>query len=181
MIFHSMNPMDILKVLSAGIILFLLWHVIYKYVIQSGAQKADTFTNSSFNAGSPGVAPVQFEQPPIEPPREIASSGPNPPDQRMNENIRRIMAEEQPNDPYAETVEDAHAPERLRHPDGMFRPAPEMDGMQMAAESGVASHLIKSNNQAAQQFNPEFAQNGGSFMDGIMANDDSMHVGYSMF
>jgi hypothetical protein len=67
----------------------------------------------------------------------------------------------------------------------MFRPAPEMDGMQLAAESGIASsvspQLIHANNKAAQQFNPEFAQNGGSFMDGIMANDDSMHVGYSMF
>ncbi len=179
-----MKTVDILKVLSAGIILFILWHIIYKYVVQPGINKTDTFTNSvnlMNAAGSPGVAPIEMQQPPVEPPRQIASSGPNPPDQRMNENIRRIMSEEQPNDPYAETVEDAHAPERLRHPDGMFRPAPEMDGMQMAAESGVASHLIQSNNKAAQQFNPEFAQNGGVFMDGIMANDDSMHVGYSMF
>jgi hypothetical protein len=179
-----MNTVDILKVLSAGIILFILWHIIYKYVIQSGANKTDTFTNSvnlMNAAGSPGNAPVEMQQPPVEPPRQIASSGPNPPDQRMNDNVRYIMAEEQPNDPYAETVEDAHAPERLRHPEGMFRPAPEMDGMQLAAESGVASHLIQANNKSAQQFNPEFAQNGGVFMDGIMANDDSMHVGYSMF
>ena len=175
-----MNTVDILKVLFVGIILFLLWHIIYKYVIQSGGQKA-AFTSSQFNAGSPGVATIQLDQPPMELDREIESSGPNSPTQRMNENIKRIMSEEQPNDPYAETVEDAHAPERLRHPEGMFRPAPEMDGTQMAAESGIASHLIQSNNKAAQQFNPEFAQNGGSFMDGIMANDESMHVGYSMF
>ena len=180
-----MNLTDILKIIAAGILLFLLWQLLKKYINIPGitVKTAETFMEKGnglpFGGGSPGIAPIQMDQYPIEQERDIASSGPNSPDQQIK--VRRVMEQEQPNDPYAETTEDAYAPENLRHPDGMFRPAPEMTSYDTVSQSGIASHVLNASNEAAQLFSPEFAQNGGSFMGDVMANDGTLHSNYSMF
>ncbi len=180
-----MNLVDILKIIAAGILLFLLWQLLKNYINIPGIsnKSAETFMEKPnalpIGGGLPSFAPVQMDQLPVEGERNIVSSGPNPPDQQIN--VRRIMQQEQPNDPYAETTEDAYAPENLRHPDGMFRPAPEMSSYDTVTQSGVASHVLNASNEAAQLFSPEFAQNGGSFMGEVMANDGNLSSNYSMF
>jgi hypothetical protein len=179
-----MNLVDILKILAAGILLFLLWQLLRKNINIPGLYaSSETFMEKSngfpVGGGIPDKAPIQMDQPPIEYERNIVSSGPNSPDKEINH--VRIVREEQPNDPYAETTEDAYAPENLRHPDGMFRPAPEMSGYDTVSNSGIASNVLNASNEAAQMFSPEFAQNGGSFMGDVMANDGTLSSKYSMF
>jgi hypothetical protein len=180
-----MNLVDILKILAAGILLFLLWQLLRNYINIPGIsnKESETFIQRPnglpIGGGFPSIAPVQMDQLPVEEERSIVSSGPNPPDQQIK--VKRIMHEEQPNDPYAEPTEDAYAPENLRHPDGMFRPAPEMGGYDTVSQSGIASHVLNASNEAAQLFSPEFAQNGGSFMGDVMANDGMLNANYSTF
>jgi hypothetical protein len=50
-----------------------------------------------------------------------------------------------------------------------------------AVESGIASSSHQATMNAYQVFGPEFAQNGGVFMEetGVIANDSSIERGYS--
>ena len=72
-------------------------------------------------------------------------------------------------------------PERLRHPERMFQPGPDNSTRGIAEASGIASASASQAGHAMQAFTPEFAQNGGEFMQGIMANDISEPGAYSAF
>jgi hypothetical protein len=49
-----------------------------------------------------------------------------------------------------------------------------------AVDSGIASNSHQATMHAYQVFSPEFAQNGGLFMDnGVMANDSAVKLEYS--
>jgi hypothetical protein len=63
----------------------------------------------------------------------------------------------------------------------MFQPGPDNSTHGIAEASGIASASYSQANQALQSFTPEFAQNGGEFMQGIMANDSSDSGAYSAF
>ena len=117
---------------------------------------------------------------PIPTEKVITPAGPNPPAQQAPDGVRHVMAPEQPTDPYAEMQEDAYAPEKLRNPERMFRPAPENNNTEIAAQSGVAS-TMNAVPQNVGAFAPEMAQNGGFFMDGVAANDLEMHVNFSEY
>lgn len=52
----------------------------------------------------------------------------------------------------------------MRHPERMYRPGPENTNTSIAAESGSAAMIGQ-----MQQYRPELVQNGGSFMDNIVA------------
>jgi hypothetical protein len=115
--------------------------------------------------------PVFAETPkPVPEERPIVPAGPNPPSQRAPSNERHIMETEQPMDPFAENQEDAYAGEKLRHPERMFRPPPENNNTALAVQGGLASQASAAPAQMSS-FAPEMAQNGGFFMDGVMAND----------
>jgi hypothetical protein len=63
----------------------------------------------------------------------------------------------------------------------MFNPAPHNDNVDVAPASGIASASANQAAHALQAFTPEFAQNGGEFMQGIFANDSSEPGAYSAF
>lgn len=89
--------------------------------------------------------------------------------------------EEVPFDKDESTYESAQIPERLRHPERSFSPGFVNDETGTAVASGVASYSAGVTRKAEQAFGPEFVQNGGQFMGGVTANDDSLAVSYSGF
>ena len=56
----------------------------------------------------------------------------------------------------------------MRHPERSFGPGVDNTGTKRSVNSGTASDSV---NSAVSSFSPEFAQNGGNFMEGISAND----------
>ena len=90
-----------------------------------------------------------------------------------------MSPEEEPYDPQEQTYESADHPDRLRRPERSYGPGLEQDDTMRAVESGIASNSHEKTMNAYQTFGPEFAQNGGSFMDGVMANDTALNDEYS--
>ena len=111
--------------------------------------------------------------------RTITPGGPNSPGQQAP-NERVIVPEEEAFDPQADSYESAEHPERLRHPERLYGPGLEQDDSVTAVESGIASKSFQQTMHAYQSFGPEFAQNGGAFMEnGVVANDTSLNSEYS--
>jgi hypothetical protein len=129
---------------------------------------------------APPAAELAPSPKPLPTVRQIAPAGPSPPAQQMEPGVRHIMAPEQPLDPYAEMQEDAYAPEKIRNPERMFRPAPENDNTTIATMSGIANTL-NAVPQHVGSFAPEMAQNGGYFMSGVAANDLDVPNNYSEY
>ena len=127
------------------------------------------------------AAPVIDYQPQIYPARNVVSAGPSSPNQAPPQNEIRMTSPEVAMDPYMQNEESASIPERLRHPERMYKPAPNNDTRSIAEASGVASESANQAANALQSFTPEFAQNGGEFMQGIFANDTTEPNGYSTF
>lgn len=116
---------------------------------------------------------------PIVSERIITPGGPSTPGQKAP-NERVIIPEEEPFDSQADSYESAEHPERLRHPERLYGPGLEQDDNLTAVESGIASKSFQQTMNAYQSFGPEFAQNGGAFMEnGVVANDSSMNSEYS--
>lgn len=169
---------SILKVVIVLVILFLGYQLILKYTVND-----DSYVNYNQASGSPAQANVPLNLPPVamEGPRTIIPGGPSTPSQAAPLNTARITAATGALDPYAEQQEDANAPEKLRHPERMFRPAPNMDEVNMVAESGIGGRATQVAADAAETFAPEFAQNGGEFMGGVFANDTDLPSNFSDF
>ena len=111
--------------------------------------------------------------------RTITPGGPNSPGQQAP-NERVIVPEEEAFDPQADSYESAEHPERLRHPERLYGPGLEQDDNVTAVESGIASKSFQQTMNAYQSFGPEFAQNGGAFMEnGVVANDTLLNSEYS--
>ncbi len=167
---------SIIKILLTIVLLFLAYQLLLKAVSQMPTTAATysappSVMEEQFRSVQPATVPVFQETPkPIPEERPIAPAGPNPPSQQAPSNERHHMAPEQPMDPYAEQQEDAYAGETLRHPERMFRPPPDNSNTGIAVQAGLASQGSAAPAQMAQ-FAPEMAQNGGFFMDGVMAND----------
>ena len=168
--------MSIIKILLTIVLLFLAYQLLLKAVGESPSKTNVAYSRPSlmeerFKVAAPAPVPVFQETPkPIPEERPIAPAGPNPPSQQAPSNERHHMAPEQPMDPYAEHQEDAYTGENLRHPERMFRPPPDNNNTQIAVQSGLASQMSAAPAQMSQ-FAPEMAQNGGFFMEGVMAND----------
>jgi len=56
----------------------------------------------------------------------------------------------------------------MRRPENSFGPGVENSGTQISLDAGISSKSVQG---GTSQFSPEFAQNGGEFMSGILAND----------
>ena len=125
------------------------------------------------------AAPEIEYKPRVYPARTVVSAGPSAPNQAADPSEMRVASPEVARDPYEATEESASVPERLRHPERMFQPAPSNQTHDIAVASGVASAQHAST--ALNSFMPEFAQNGGEFMQGIFANDTSEPGGFSPF
>jgi hypothetical protein len=133
------------------------------------------------NLDTSSPAPVIERQPIIYPARSIAPGGASTPSQAPPQDEVRMTSPEVAHDPYAPNEESSSMPERLRHPERMFQPGPDNSTHGIAEASGIASSSASQAGNALQIFTPEFAQNGGEFMQGIMANDSSDPGAYSAF
>lgn len=135
----------------------------------------------SVNLNTSAAAPTIEYKPRIYPARTTVASGPSSPNQAADPNEVRVTSPEAAHDPYEEREESSSIPERMRHPERMFQPAPSNQTHEIATASGVASASASQAANALNAFTPEFAQNGGEFMQGIFANDTSEPGMYSSF
>ncbi len=135
-----------------------------------------------FDINSQSYMPAGVAAPPIEAPltRVVAPGGPNAPNQAPPSMRQTLAPPETAYDPQDQPYESAEHPERLRHPERMFGPGIENDGTSDAVAAGTASTAVVKTEQSFQEFGPEFAQNGGVFLDtGVIANDTTVDLSYS--
>lgn len=148
--------------------LLLIGYMLYPIVaaiIDKYYYKKDS---DSFRNGVHETAPIS-EQPPLERQRIVSQAGPNPPNERSPSDERAtISPEERPNDPYDEVNTELPIKSNMRHPERSFGPGVDNSGTTRSVSAGTASEEV---NSSLSSFSPEFAQNGGSFMEGISAND----------
>jgi hypothetical protein len=156
----------VIGLILIGYVLYpLVMAILNKYYYKSDGFQA---TPPTIRINSPETAPVS-EQPPSEPPRIISQSGPAPPNESSSSNQKAtISPEETPNDPYDDVNSELPLKGDMRHPERSFGPGVDNTGTKRSVNAGTASESV---NSAVSSFSPEFAQNGGSFMEGISAND----------
>jgi hypothetical protein len=126
----------------------------------------DGFSSEKKIPSSLAAAPPTFVAPPP-PPRVVAPSGPAAPAAEAPHAAPTRPPAEKANDPYDEVQGKIPIEDNLRHPENSFGPGLQNRGTFLSEASGVAS---KNGDGAAVTFSPEFAQNGGEFMNGIFAN-----------
>lgn len=131
----------------------------------------------------PATAPPVVQQISAEPERVVSPGGPGAPNQMPPPRDRAVERLPGPveTDPYDETYGSSNMKEELRHPERFFGPAPTADNVAIAQASGVAGLPGSTTPQAIQTFSPDFAQNGGEFVNGIFANDAGENPNYSAF
>jgi len=151
--------------------LLIVLSVILWFMPREGFQSLNTST----------AAPIMDKQPVIYPARNTVAGGPSTPNQAPDSREERMSSPEVAMDPYAPNEDSASIPERMRYPERMFEPGPDNTTTSIAEASGIASASAGQAGHALQSFTPEFAQNGGEFMQGIMANDTSEPGMYSAF
>jgi hypothetical protein len=135
-----------------------------------------------FDINSQSYLTQEVEEAPIVAIRkQLAAAGPNSPSVAPpSPSPPVVLPEESPYDPQSSSYETADHPERLRHPERLYGPGLVNDETQTAVDSGVAGQAASITNQNLSQFGPEFAQNGGFFLDnGVIANDSSVSSSYS--
>ncbi len=177
----QMSVEVILKFIVVVLILYIGYQLILKHTpLGSGDSGSDKDQFANYTPAYADV-PDNVPMPILEGPRTVMGSGPSPPSQAAPHNTIRIASEPEATDGYAEMNEGADAPERLRHPERMFRPAPPMDVVDAMTESGIGAAASQATANSMETFAPEFAQNGGEFMNGIFANDTSEPSNFSAF
>lgn len=116
----------------------------------------------------PAPAPPQKVDPPQEP-RVVAPGGPNPPNAAPPADLPATLSPDaKPLDPYEDRNMTAPIQDSMRHPEMSFGPGVDNTGMNRLATAGVANSRAAA---AESPFSPEMAQNGGSFMNTVFAND----------
>ena len=179
---------DILKIAVVMVLLFLGYRLVLKAMGGDEIVGITAYAPMPIQPPSqedfmvePEPIPVLTSTPkPVPTQHTITPAGPGAPSQQAPHGVRHIMAEEQPRDPFAEEQDDAYAPEKIRNPERMYRPAPDNSDTGTAVSGGMASELAAVPAQMGQ-FSPEMAQNGGIFMDGIAANDTFDDGNYALY
>jgi hypothetical protein len=116
----------------------------------------------------------------VQPPRVVSSSGPGAPNERAPADSF-VVPPEEAYDPQEQPYESSDHPNRLRYPERLYGPGLEPNDKVAAVESGIASSSHQATMNAYQVFGPEYAQNGGVFMEenGVIANDSAIDATYS--
>lgn len=120
---------------------------------------------------APAPAPVIVAPIAEEPPRVIAPAGPNSPNAAPPKKVVTFSPEAQARDPFDELNSDNPIKDTITHPERSFGPGVENTGTMVNRDAGVSADSVRS---GVATFSPEFAQNGGEFMQGIGANDMSV-------
>jgi hypothetical protein len=117
----------------------------------------------------PAAAPKEIEKAIEPPPRVVAAGGPAAPSAESPAAPLRRVPDEVASDPYDEVQGKVPIEDNLRHPENSFSPGILNTGTGIADIAGIAS---RETTAAMQTFSPEFAQNGGEFMPGILPATD---------
>jgi hypothetical protein len=167
-----MNSRVVLSVFAA-----LILYAVYSWI------STPSLENEGFDINSQNYSkyrplpslPVQQAEPKI-----VSPSGPGAPNERAPTDSF-VVPPEEPYDPQEQPYESSEHPNRLRYPERLYGPGLEPSDKTSAVESGIASSSHQATMNAYQVFGPEFAQNGGVFMEetGVIANDSSIETGYS--
>jgi hypothetical protein len=159
--------------IGIGFLLATLAYLVIRYF------SSETFINWDSVVATPASAPA-VREPPTRGSMVVAPGGPNPPNVAASKlsGIQRIPPPEA-SDPMSETVEDANAPEMLRHPERSFSAGVVPEQVQIAEDSGLTGSTVNSA-QAFQQFSPEYVQNGGAFF-GTVSATEIENPNYSAF
>jgi hypothetical protein len=157
------------RIVSSVLVAVIIFAVYSWYTTRATPEYFDVNSQQYEYPGAP--SPVVHA-----PERTVAPSGPNPPSQ-LSKKAAVIVQDERPYDPQEQPHESAELPERLRNPERMFGPGLANDSTETV--EGVTSYASQVTEDAHQVFGPEFAQNGGNFMSGVMANDTSLKTDYS--
>jgi hypothetical protein len=166
----------VLKIVAGVFLLALLYsatlYLINKY---SGMGRHDTFLAKPPTAAAtaPAVQEVRIN-PSLNP---TTPSGPNPPNSIARDLVTKIP-EAAASDPYDTTESEVPVGDTMRHPENSFGPGIVNSGNTLSLNSGVASKNVM---EGTSSFSPEFAQNGGEFMDGVSAHSMNGDDVYSDF
>jgi hypothetical protein len=119
---------------------------------------------------------------PIQVPRQVSPSGPNPPNARIPEKIARLndVYNIVASDPYDETYGSQNIQDNLRYPERSFSPGLMNTGTKLLTKSEVASNKMLNSAQPIQPFKPELVQNGG-LLDNVGPDDTQTNPNYSSF
>lgn len=164
---------------TAGLVILAVIFIVYLGVVYWKSKTSVVFASEKegFVVQTPALLQTREGYEPTVP------GGPSAPSQAppMNEVI--YQPEEGPRDPSAESYESSEMPERLRHPERSFRPAPGNTEPTLweAQAAGIAGPPDPSQLQQAQMFSLEMAENGGEIMPGIFANDTLAPTNFSGF
>lgn len=167
--------------LGLAVLLFACYLLTRAYYPSLFVSKRENFVVRAAAMGPPIPTPINTPitpppapapPPKVDPPEEervVAPGGPNPPNMQPSVDVpTSISPEAVPIDPYADRNMEAPIQDSMRHPEMSFGPGVDNSGMNKLATSGVANTKAMS---SESQFSPEFAQNGGSFMGSVFAND----------
>ena len=164
--FDIQTGLVILSVVLIGYIVYKIGPLVISKYYSSGAIE-------QFQKSTPAPVVPRGVFPPAEPPRVVSPGGPNPPNaapQKKPVEVKNRVPDENANDPLAEINTEVPMKDNLRQPERMFSPAPPNKGTKQGIESGISGDTTNSPSPSGK-FSPDFAQNGGEFMNGIFAND----------
>lgn len=171
-----MNSRVVLAVFAA-----LVLYAVYSWISTPSYAEGFDINSQNYTKYAPMTLPspeVKAQAQPQE--RIISPSGPGSPNERAPANSF-VAPPEEPYDPQEQPYESSEHPNRLRYPERLYGPGLEPSDKTSAVESGIASSSHQATMNAYQVFGPEFAQNGGVFMEetGVIANDSSIETSYS--
>jgi hypothetical protein len=160
--------------------LAVLGYIIYLFFTTKTVDSFDSIFQGSRHEPVHESVRVQLS-PSAEGPRTITPSGPHPPNATSS-----LEAQTPPDvrgqDPLDDVNSSNDFQDNLRHPERLFSPGMKQTDKHTAVMSGVASTVSGgTSSHAIQLFSPEMAQNGGEFMEGIVANDTLDDREYSAF
>lgn len=159
-----------LTFISIAVILYVAHIFLQKYT-------STTFSWNKPSAPAPPEQRVAFAPPPapapvaMAPPPPVAPPPPPPPAPAAPSQALRLpeqQVEASPSNPFQEMNSPTPVQSNLRRPENSFGPGPDNTGTQISLDAGISSKSVQG---GANQFSPEFAQNGGEFMSGILASD----------
>jgi hypothetical protein len=130
-------------------------------ILKEGFQQGPPLNGAS----GPAIAPTIQQDVSDEEPRVVSPGGPAAPNAEAPRQGRVRSPEATARDPYDHTNTEVPISDTMRHPELSFGPGVENVATTMNTASGVSSQ------RGASNFSPEFAQNGGSFMGSVLAND----------
>jgi hypothetical protein len=150
----------------ALVVLSAIGYVLVRAYLNKSSKKEE-FQAALTAKPVPAAAPAPIAAVSPEPPQVTMPAGPNPPSAAPPKKVT-FAPETQPRDPYDQPEGEQPMRDSLRHPERSFGPGVDNTNTRIAVDAGVASAAEATANAS---FSPEFAQNGGEFMSGILAND----------